>query len=249
MESYEGIAKIYDRLMAGVDYDAWAKYILDTSATFQCRAEAVLDLACGTGNTSIPLARQGCAVTGIDLSLPMLRIAQRKAREEDLAIDFVQKNMLDMDFANEFDLVVSYQDGLNYLVGDGEFDRLAQQVRQALKPKGLFIFDLNQVEKYGAPGGGEDIEIVDEENLYMVYEYRYREEGRIWNIHVTGFIKTGELYEKFSEYHEEKQHDRREVQEILSREGFRVLAVWGIFTKAAPDKDSRRILVVAERTD
>lgn len=39
----------------------------------------VLDVACGTGDLSICLAKQGCSVIGVDLSEQMLRIAQKKA--------------------------------------------------------------------------------------------------------------------------------------------------------------------------
>ena len=39
----------------------------------------VLDVACGTGDMSVLLAKQGCTVTGIDISDEMLNIAQRKS--------------------------------------------------------------------------------------------------------------------------------------------------------------------------
>ena len=42
----------------------------------------LLELACGTGRLTIPLAREGFAVTGLDLSPEMLRIAERKLERE-----------------------------------------------------------------------------------------------------------------------------------------------------------------------
>ncbi len=122
MDPYEGLAKVYDRLMVGVDYDAWADYILEVSASFGLRPKTALDLACGTGNTSIPLAKQGLKVTGVDMSRPMLAIAEEKARRmKDCPSISWQRNMLKMSFQTcRVDLVVSYQDGLNYLAGDGK---------------------------------------------------------------------------------------------------------------------------------
>ena len=232
--------------MAGVDYDTWADYMLEVAASFGRRVESVLDLACGTGNTSIPLAKQGCKVTGIDLSRQMLAIAEEKAGEAGLNINFLQRNMLKMEFSEPFDMVVSFQDGLNYLVGEGDFTLLAQKVKASLKPGGLFVFDLNQVKKYDDLSDGST-DIIDDEDLFMVYEYEYRKDSQIWAIRLTGFIKTGALYEKFSEYHEEKHHNIEEVKSALLKEGFKIQAVWGIFTKKAPTDDCRRILVVAER--
>ena len=48
----------------------------------------VLDVACGTGNVAIPLARQGCAVTGVDIAPNLLEQARDRAVIEDLAISF-----------------------------------------------------------------------------------------------------------------------------------------------------------------
>jgi SAM-dependent methyltransferase len=48
----------------------------------------VLDIACGTGNTAIPLARRGCIVTGVDLAPNLLEQARARAAAEHLAITF-----------------------------------------------------------------------------------------------------------------------------------------------------------------
>ncbi len=123
---------------------------------------------------------------------------------------------------------------------------MAKRVKAALKPQGLFIFDLNQVKKYDDLSDGST-DIVDDEDLFMVYEYDYSKENQVWEIRVNGFIKSGALYERFSEVHQEKQYEIEEVQSILTKEGFTIKAVWGIFTKKAPTDTCRRLLVVAER--
>jgi ubiquinone/menaquinone biosynthesis C-methylase UbiE len=48
----------------------------------------VLDIACGTGNTAIPLARRGCIVTGVDIAPNLLEQARARATAEGLAITF-----------------------------------------------------------------------------------------------------------------------------------------------------------------
>ena len=48
----------------------------------------VLDIACGTGNTALPLARRGCIVTGVDIAPNLLEQARARAAEEHLAITF-----------------------------------------------------------------------------------------------------------------------------------------------------------------
>jgi SAM-dependent methyltransferase len=48
----------------------------------------VLDIACGTGNTALPLARRGCIVTGVDIAPNLLEQARARAAAEHLAITF-----------------------------------------------------------------------------------------------------------------------------------------------------------------
>jgi len=50
--------------------------------------EAVLDVACGTGNLSLPAARAGASVTGIDIAPNLIEQAVRNAQNEGLRIAF-----------------------------------------------------------------------------------------------------------------------------------------------------------------
>lgn len=50
--------------------------------------EAVLDVACGTGNLAIPAARAGARVTGVDIAANLITEAQREARAAGYAITF-----------------------------------------------------------------------------------------------------------------------------------------------------------------
>jgi 2-polyprenyl-3-methyl-5-hydroxy-6-metoxy-1,4-benzoquinol methylase len=50
----------------------------------------VLELACGTGRLTLPLAREGHEVVGLDASPRMLAVARRRAQEAGLALSLVQ---------------------------------------------------------------------------------------------------------------------------------------------------------------
>lgn len=59
-------------------------------AAAQCSArDRVLDIGCGCGDTSLRLAQSGAAVTGIDISRPMLERAQQRAVETRSSAKFV----------------------------------------------------------------------------------------------------------------------------------------------------------------
>lgn len=78
--------------MAG-DFGVVAKTISGGAEDFVSRlpipaGSKVLDVACGTGNTAIPLARRGCVVTGVDIATNLLEQARERAAAEGLTIAF-----------------------------------------------------------------------------------------------------------------------------------------------------------------
>lgn len=243
MSNYEGLSKIYDFMMSGVDYEAWADYVLGAAKHFGCDPHTVLDLACGTGSTTLPLAARGLKATGLDLSGHMLEIARKKAAEAGLDVDFAEQNMLELDFSEPFDMVVSFQDGINYLTGEGDFEKLSAAVDGVLKPGGLFLFDLNRVDHYS----DSDTTVVDLDDMYLVYENNYNAATRIWHIKLTGFLQEGELYRKFEEVHEEKNHDFEEVKAALAAHHMSVAAVWRMFYEEDATDDIARVLVIAKK--
>ncbi len=78
--------------MAG-DFGVIAKTISGAAEAFIARlalpaGTRVLDVACGTGNTALPLARSGCIVTGVDIAPNLLVQARERAAAEGLTIAF-----------------------------------------------------------------------------------------------------------------------------------------------------------------
>mgnify|MGYP001412236565 CR=1 FL=1 len=68
----------------------------------------VLDVAAGSGNTSIAAARQGCEVVGIDYVPELLARARRRAEAEGLPVELVEADAERLPFADgSFDAVVS----------------------------------------------------------------------------------------------------------------------------------------------
>lgn len=68
----------------------------------------VLDVACGTGNTAIPLARNGCIVTGVDIAPNLLVQARERAVAEGLAIAFDEGDAEQLPYADaSFDAVTT----------------------------------------------------------------------------------------------------------------------------------------------
>jgi SAM-dependent methyltransferase len=68
----------------------------------------VLDVACGTGNVTIPLARQGAVATGVDIATNLLAQARERAAAEGLTATFDEGDAEQLPYADaSFDAVVS----------------------------------------------------------------------------------------------------------------------------------------------
>jgi SAM-dependent methyltransferase len=105
-------AKLKGVWMSG-DFDKIAQVIAHGAEEFIARLELkpgsrVLDIACGTGNLSIPAARAGATVTGVDIAPNLLHMARRRAQAESLDIRFDEGDAEDLPYADaSFDEVVT----------------------------------------------------------------------------------------------------------------------------------------------
>lgn len=128
----------YDRMFEegaeeGLAYWAWlAKQYGDP----------ILELACGTGRVSIPLARAGYRVTGLDMSEGMLRVAKEKAAQAGVAVDWVQGDMRHFDLGQLFSLIFIPANALCHLMSLEDIEAFLAQVRAHLQPTGRFAIDV-----------------------------------------------------------------------------------------------------------
>jgi SAM-dependent methyltransferase len=105
-------AKLKAVWMSG-DFDKIAKIIAAGGSDFISRLEIksgakVLDVACGTGNLSVPAARGGAVVTGVDIAPNLLSTARERAEIEDVQIQFDEGDAEALPYADAtFDEVVT----------------------------------------------------------------------------------------------------------------------------------------------
>jgi SAM-dependent methyltransferase len=107
------------------------------------RSGPVLDLACGTGRLTIPLARAGKQVVGADLSAEMLQRARSSASAQGLELDLRRIDMRDFDLeGRKFDLIIVATNSLLHLQDYLEFRGFFRSVARHLTAGGRLIFDV-----------------------------------------------------------------------------------------------------------
>jgi SAM-dependent methyltransferase len=108
--------------------------------------ERVLDMACGTGRHSHELARRGFEVVGVDISPDLLAIAEADAEAESRAVSFLAADLRELDFDQEFDLVLNLNDGaIGYFETEEENHRTFEVIAAALRPGGGNLLQLPNV--------------------------------------------------------------------------------------------------------
>ena len=105
------------------------------------KSKRILDIGCGTGRHAIELAKRGYKVTGVDLSKSQLQRAKEKAGDANVQIEFIQKDARELEFENQFDMVIMLCEGGFSLMETDEMNfKILQNAAKALKENGKFIF-------------------------------------------------------------------------------------------------------------
>ena len=102
----------------------------------------VLEIACGTGRITMPLAKEGFDVTGIDLAESMLEQAERNSQEQGLDIEWVKADMRDFSLGKSFPLIICPGQSISRLLTIEDIERCLATVREHLAPGGRFIMEL-----------------------------------------------------------------------------------------------------------
>ncbi len=84
----------------------------------------ILDLACGYGRHTIPLAKMGYDMTGLDYTEKFIQMAEEKAKEENLQIEFLVGDMRKIPFENHFAGVISYFTSFGFFSDEENFEVL-----------------------------------------------------------------------------------------------------------------------------
>ena len=105
--------------------------------------QKILDLACGYGRLTIPLAKAGYTIEGIDLVPSLIKKAKELAQEEHLKIKFEIGDMRDLPYKeNSFGAVICMWSSFNHLLTQKDQVKALKEILRILRKKGLAIIDL-----------------------------------------------------------------------------------------------------------
>ncbi|WP_053226284.1 class I SAM-dependent DNA methyltransferase [Solirubrobacter soli] len=135
--AYDTLAPVYDALTAGVDDEARLDVVEELAHRHGAGGRRVLDVACGTGRSFLPLLGRGYAVVACDSSPAMVRRAANKAPQ----VPMLVADMRALPQLGRYDLVTCLGGAFNCLLHHDELRAALRGIVRSLEPDGLAIFD------------------------------------------------------------------------------------------------------------
>ena len=170
--AYGEFAKIYDELInEDINYNEMVDFILKVCNENNIKFNDYLDIACGTGNITVRLAKHFKDIYGVDLSEDMLREAFDKLKSERIKGKIICQDMTELSLNRKFDLITSVLDSTNYITDNEGLKKYFKGVYDHLKDDGIFIFDINSYYKLSEILGNNIYTYSEEE----VFERAYKE--------------------------------------------------------------------------
>lgn len=156
----------------------------------------ILELCCGTGRLTLPIARDGYDITGIDITSSMLKQARQKATAEGLDIPFIKADMRYFNLQETYDLIFIPFNSIHHLYKNDDIFKMFKTVKKHLKEDGFFIIDcFNPNIELIAQGKIEPYEIAkyttkDGRNILIKERMHYENNTQInrikWHYYING---------------------------------------------------------------
>jgi SAM-dependent methyltransferase len=238
--------------------------------------QRILDLACGWGRHSVPLALRGFQVTGVDFSEVMLRLAEQRAAEQGLVIHLLdpddpvdgvptvlrsdndrrdrqpltllQADMRSLPFVEDFDVVIDVFTSFGYFRDPSDNAAVLDAVYQALAPGGKFLLDIDNPQFFVDERIGKNIVKLADDGLEerVLREERYVRDRDRRVVEYSFIDQPSDSREDI--YLECKLYDRDELVQLLVDHGFGVdKKVWGDFSGTPFGPSTPRLITVATK--
>ena len=240
MNSYTAFSDIYDPLMKeDINYERIADFIENIFTLHGKNPDMVADLACGTGNLTLPLAKRGYDMIGVDKSADMLSIAREKCGSPDVL--FLNQDMTKLDLYGTVDAAYCSLDGINYISPD-KLGRVFDRLHLFVRPYGLFIFDIKTPESFRALDG--EIFVDETDDVLCLWRADFSEEDNTLLYGMDLFSRRGKLWQRECEEHVEYAHSPEALKAMLEKSGFEQVE----FFSDCPQGDRGRMFISAKNT-
>ncbi|MCC8088277.1 MAG: class I SAM-dependent methyltransferase [Rikenellaceae bacterium] len=210
----------------------------------------ILELCCGTGRLTIPLAKEGYNIIGVDISSSMLKQAQCKAEELNVPVQFIKSDIRTLDLPEVYGIIFIPFNSIHHLYTNQDFFKVLINVKKHLKEDGFFIFDCfnpdiryivnsekeeNIIAEYRTEDGRE---VVIEQT--MIYENKTQINRIKWHYFINGEFDSIQNLDM-------RMYFPQELDEYLSIYGFEIIHKFGGFEEELFENKSEKQIFVCKK--
>lgn len=209
----------------------------------------ILELCCGTGRLTVPIAKAGYNICGVDYTSSMLEQAKVKASEAGLEINFIEADIRSLNLQEKFDFIFIPFNSIHHLYKNEDLFKAFNGVKNHLKEEGLFLLDcFNPNIQYIVEGEKEQKKIAeyttkDGRAVLIKQTMRYESATQINRIEWHYFIN--------GEFHSIQNLDMRlffpqELDSYLEGAGFEITHKFGSFEEERFENKSEKQIFVCK---
>jgi SAM-dependent methyltransferase len=224
--AYDALAPAYDLLTADYDHERWIDVILSWATGHGLRGHRALDVACGTGNSFVPLVQRGWDVSACDQSAGMLAIAATKV-DDPRRVRLC--DMRELPVLGSFDLITCLDDALNHLLSARDVRDALAGMAANLAPGGLLVFDVNTVTAYRTAFAS--CEVVDVDGRLITWRGLgdgSAQPGCDGEVRIDVFSSGGgDTWRRTTSVHREQHYPVEDVARLAAEAGLEIVACRG----------------------
>ncbi|HKS21576.1 MAG TPA: methyltransferase domain-containing protein [Thermoanaerobaculia bacterium] len=218
-ESYGAFAYAYDQALGRRFFGAVQRLLVKSLEERPPAEKTHLDVACGTGYAMELFARRGFRSVGVDLSVPMLRIARTRVRR------LVCADMRALPLRRTFARITCLYDSLNHLKERDDLAGAFRAVRAQMSAESLFLFDINHPDIYPEVWGSKEPFVASGADYRLEIDTMYRKRERLARALVSGWAKLRGTRVEIREEHEQRAWSKSDVRAALREAGLEVVEV------------------------
>jgi SAM-dependent methyltransferase len=239
--AYDALAPAYDALTADSRHDVWLAQVERLALAHGLGGRRVLDLACGTGKSFLPLLGRGYAVTACDLSPAMAGRAAAKAPGARVLV----ADMRALPPIGTFDLVTCLDEALNHLIGRQELARTLDGIARRLAEGGVAIWDVDTLARVRSSFSSDWI--ADRGEWFVAWHGTGSADvgpGAVVEARIDAFQHRGETWARSTSRHRRRHWPPAEVERVARAAGLEIVQVLGRDRDAQldPELDEQRHL-------
>lgn len=237
-------ANIYDGMNSNINdlqfYKKWLPKNKDAR---------ILELCCGSGRLTLPIAKDGYNIIGVDYTTSMIEQAKVKASEMELEEEFIEADIRTLDLSEKFDFIFIPFNSIHHLYKNEDLFKVFNVVKNHLKEGGLFLLDcFNPNIQLIVEGEKEKIQIAeyatrDGRNVLIKQTMQYENKTQVnrieWHYFINGKFDSIQNMDM-------RMFFPQELSSYIEWNGFNITHKFGSFEEEAFNDNSEKQIFVCK---